>query len=221
MNVTRDDLNDIHGEAGEPNIGADVFAALTCTGGCAPTELPHKPTGFGGHADKPVATRVITPFPWGSNNGARFRKKASVDGEQSVLHGHRRRRGVKGLAPDHDDSELYWWEQPQQAQVGERISRHLAAGVPRNPAAHARVGDPQARHLKVLRLHPSDDEWMPEPVRDIGPVGVGRVGRPVLVAAPACERRRRDDQIAHRLQAPNPQHRITLSTTTVTQQELR
>ena len=36
MNVTRNDLNDIHGEAGEPNIGADVFAALTCTGGCAP-----------------------------------------------------------------------------------------------------------------------------------------------------------------------------------------
>ena len=60
-----------------------------------------------------MATRVITPFHWGSNNGARFRKKASVDGEQSVLHGHRRRRGVKGLAPDHDDSELYWWEQPQ------------------------------------------------------------------------------------------------------------
>ena len=106
----------------EPNIGADVFAALSCTGGAQPTELPSKPRSFDGNAGAKLQTRVITPYPWGSDNGARFLKKASLDGEQAVLHGHRQQGGAGAKG-----GEAYWWE-TQQAQQQEPVAGSFLQG---------------------------------------------------------------------------------------------
>ena len=140
-NVTQHDLNDTLNDDDdrEQGIGREVFEAYNCSGnGAIPTKLPGKPTLWGRDADKPLATRVITPYPWGSDNGSRFLKQASV-GDPAQASG---RRAPGATATNEGGEGGWWWERQQHQQRQQQQDRQGDGGAydtPVNVVADASI----------------------------------------------------------------------------------